>query len=232
MKRVAISQSNYIPWKGYFDLINMVDEFILYDDVQYTSQDWRNRNQIKTQHGLKWLSIPVESKGKRLQKINKTKVSGNHWRKKHWESIKRNYSKAPFFKEYEEIFEVLYQDNNDEYLTQINYRFITAISTILGINTKIRLSSEFDLVDGRIEKLLGICQDCDANVYLSGPSAKGYLDETMFVKNNIQVEWIDYGNYPKYQQMFQPFEHKVSILDLIFNKGRDANKFMKSFSWV
>ena len=109
MKKVAILQSNYIPWKGYFDIINLVDEFILYDDMQYTRRDWRNRNQIKTVDGVKWLTIPVDTKGKFFQKINETKVSDHKWAEAHWKAICLNYAKAPYFKTYEPLFEELYR---------------------------------------------------------------------------------------------------------------------------
>ncbi len=229
MKKIAILQSNYIPWKGYFDLINMVDEFVLYDDMQYTKRDWRNRNKIQTPQGLKWLSIPVEVKGKYFQKIGETKISEKEWGKKHWAMIKQNYSKAPYFKEYKDIFEELYLNNNEEYLSKINYSFIIAICKILGITTKIRWSSEFELIDGQTEKLLGICKDCYADIYLSGASAQSYFDEELAQKENIKVEWMDYSGYDEYKQMFEPFEHGVSILDLIFNEGSNATKLMKSF---
>ncbi|MDB9788795.1 WbqC family protein [Candidatus Thioglobus sp.] len=228
MRKIAILQSNYIPWKGYFDLINSVDEFIIYDDMQYTKRDWRNRNKIQTPNGLQWLSIPVIVKGKYFQKISKTKISDNNWGKKHWNVLKQNYSKAQHFKESKDVFEDLYLNNKDECLSQVNYKFIGAINKILGISTKIRWSSEFDLTDGQSEKLLGICKDCDADVYLSGPFAKDYLDENIFIQNNIKVEWMNYSNYPKYQQLFKPFEHQVTILDLIFNEGENATKFMKT----
>ena len=230
MKKIAILQSNYIPWKGYFDMINMVDEFILYDDMQYTKRDWRNRNKIKTPQGLKWLSIPVEVKGKYFQKINETKISEKDWAKKHWQQIKHTYAKAKYFKEYKDFFEELYMTCNEEYLSQINYKFIIAINEILGITTKIRWSSEFELVEGQTEKLLGICKDCNADVYISGPAAKDYFDEELAKKENIKVEWMDYGGYEEYEQLQLPFEHAVTILDLIFNEGSDATKFMKSFS--
>jgi hypothetical protein len=229
MKKIAILQSNYIPWKGYFDLINMVDEFILYDDMQYTRRDWRNRNKIKTSNGLLWLTIPVEVKGKYFQKINETKISEKDWAKKHWQTIALNYAKTKYFKEYKDRFEELYLGDNEEYLSQINYKFIMAINDVLGISTKIRWSSEFDLVDGQTERLLGICKDCQADVYISGPAAKDYLDESLFEAENIKVEWMDYSGYSEYAQSYPPFEHGVSILDLIFNEGPHAASFMKSF---
>jgi len=228
MKKIAILQSNYIPWKGYFDLINMVDEFILYDEVQYTKNDWRNRNKIQTKQGVQWLTIPVRQK-ELSQLIKDTKITDKKWAKKHWTTIKQNYSKAKYFKEYKDTFEDLYLNNEEEYLSQINYKFIVAICNILGITTKIRWSSEFDLEDGQTEKLLGICKNCNADVYISGPAANDYFDEELAKKENIRVEWMDYSGYPKYTQLHQPFEHGVTILDLIFNEGSNATKFMKSF---
>lgn len=230
MKKIAILQSNYIPWKGYFDLINMVDEFVLYDDMQYTRRDWRNRNKIKTPQGLKWLSIPVEVKGKYFQKINETLVSDKSWSVTHWQTIKQFYSKTPYFKDYKDIFESFYMHNQEERLSLINGRLIELVNSILGIQTKITWSSDYELVEGQTEKLLGICQQAGADVYLSGPAAKDYFDESLAEKMGIIVEWMDYSGYPEYQQLHQPFEHGVTILDLIFNEGQNATKFMKSFT--
>lgn len=228
MKKIAILQSNYIPWKGYFDLINMVDEFVFYDEVQYTKNDWRNRNKIKTSQGIQWLTIPVrqETLG---QKIKDTKISDKKWNIKHWRTLSQNYSKSKCFKDYKDIFEELYLKCDEEYLSQINYKFITTINEILGIRIKLRYSSEFELIDGQTEKLLNICKKCEANSYLSGPAAKDYFDEELAKKENIQVEWMNYSGYQEYNQLFPPFEHGVTILDLIFNEGFNATKFMKSF---
>ena len=228
MKKVAILQSNYIPWKGYFDLINMVDEFILYDEVQYTKNDWRNRNKIKTQQGIQWLTIPVRQESLE-QKIKDTKISDKKWNIKHWRTISQNYAKAKYFKDYKDIFEELYLTCDEEYLSQINYKFITTINEILEIKTKLRWSSEFELLDGQTEKLLGICKDCNADIYLSGPAAKDYFNEELAKQENIKVEWMDYSGYKEYEQLNPPFEHGVTILDLIFNEGDRAKEFMKSF---
>ena len=229
MKKIAILQSNYIPWKGYFDLINMVDEFVLYDDMQYTRRDWRNRNKIKTPQGLKWLTIPVEVKGKYFQKINETLISESDWTNKHWQTIKQFYIKTPYFKEYKDTFEAFYLSINETHLSQVNFKLIQLVNDILGIKTKLRLSSEFELVEGQTERLLGICQQAGANVYLSGPAAKDYFDEGLAEQMGITVEWMDYSGYPEYSQLNPPFEHGVTILDLIFNEGPNAIKFMKSF---
>ena len=228
MKKVAILQSSYIPWKGYFDIINMVDEFILFDDAQYTKNDWRNRNRIITNHGVKWITIPVRHNSL-LQTIKETKVIDKRWSKKHWSTISQNYSKAKYFKEYKDIFEELYLNCKEEYLSSINYTFIVAINKILNINTIIRWSSEFELVEGKTEKLISICKQCNADTYISGPSAKNYFDEKLAKKEGISVKWMNYSAYPEYNQLYPPFEHAVSILDLIFNEGKDAVKYMKTF---
>ena len=211
--RVAISQSNYIPWKGYFDFINTVDVFVLYDDMQYTKRDWRNRNKIITQNGSQWLSVPVAVKGKYEQKIKDTKISETGWNKKHWNSIQHAYCKAPFWNEYKDIFEELYVHATDENLSQINYKFLSAMNKIFGITTTLRWSSEFDLAEERTQRLINICKDLNAKTYVSGPAAKDYMNETPFNAAGIEVEWMDYSGYPEYTQMHdQPFEHGVSRL--------------------
>lgn len=229
-KKVAIVQSSYIPWKGYFDLINLVDEFILFDDMQYTKRDWRNRNLIKTPAGLKWLTIPVAVKGNFSQRIKNTQISDLRWSRKHWESIVHNYAKARCFDLYRELFEDLYLGLEEEFLSRVNYLFLTAICKMLGIETKISWSEDYTLVDGKTERLVSICKQAGATTYISGPAARDYLDQTLFDEENIALEYMDYSSYPEYTQLHPPFEHRVSIIDLIFNEGPDATKYMKSFS--
>lgn len=228
-KKVAIVQSSYIPWKGYFDLINLVDEFIIFDDMQYSRRDWRNRNLIKTRAGLNWLTIPVAVKGNFFQKIKDTIISDPRWARKHWESIVHNYSKAKHFSLTRELFEGLYLGSQERFLSQINYAFLTAICKILSINTRISWSEDYLLAEGKSERLVSICKQAHATIYISGPAARDYIDETLFNSENISLEYMDYSSYPEYRQLFPPFEHRVSILDLIFNEGPDAPKYMKSF---
>ncbi|MCZ6512871.1 MAG: WbqC family protein [Nitrospinae bacterium] len=228
-KTIAITQSNYIPWKGYFDVIHSVDELVLFDDVQFTKGDWRNRNRIKTQGGLKWLTVPVEVKGKYTQKIKDTLISDPRWARKHWEAIRHSYSKAVFFKDYRELFEELYLTCNEEFLSRVNFKFLEAINRALGIKTPIRWSHDFKLPEEKNERLISICRQAGATKYISGPAAKEYLDESIFRQEGIEVEWMDYSNYPEYRQLFPPFEHGVTILDLLFNEGSSAKTFMKSF---
>ncbi len=227
--KIAILQSNYIPWKGYFDMINMVDEFVIFDDVQYTRRDWRNRNLVKTREGIKWLTIPVNVKGNYFSKINDVTVSDNKWAVDHWRTIQQNYAKAPFFKEYKDFFEDLYLNLQEESLSKINLLFINTINRILKINTPISFSTDFPLNSGKNERLIAICKYCKADVYLSGPSAKEYIDESKFNEENIDVQWMDYSGYNEYPQLYEGFVHGVSILDLIFNTGPEVKKYMKSF---
>ncbi len=230
MKSIAILQSNYIPWKGYFDIIGSVDEFVIYDCVQYTKNDWRNRNKIKTPKGTEWITIPCNFSSS-SQKINETKVTNHLWANKHYKTLVQYYSKAKHFKQYEKIFADLYKElEAEEFLSNINYKFIITINKILGIDTKISKCEDFNLVEGQTLRLLQICKDAGANIYLSGPAAKDYLDEGMFEKENIKVEWMNYGGYREYEQLNPPFEHGVSILDLIFNVGDEAPNYMKSFN--
>ncbi|MBD2292144.1 WbqC family protein [Anabaena sphaerica FACHB-251] len=229
MKKVAILQSNYIPWKGYFDIINSVDEFILFDDMQYTKGDWRNRNKIKTSQGLIWLTIPVKVKGKCFQLIKDTQISNKTWIQKHWNSIIYNYARATYFRQYKEIFEDLYLNCEETFLSQVNYRFLVNICKILNINTKISWSMDYFIVEGKTERLVSICKQAGATEYLSGPAAKIYMDEELFKQENIKLSYFDYSNYPEYNQLFPSFEHGVSIIDLIFNEGVNAKKYMKTF---
>lgn len=229
MKSIVITQSNYIPWKGYFDAINIADEFVLYDDMQYTRRDWRNRNKIKTKDGVKWLTIPVEVKGKYFQKINETIVNDSNWRRDHWASIVHNYSKAAHYKTYKDIFEDLYLNSNEVHLSKINYSFLKAICEILGIKTRFRWSSEFDLEEDRTLRLVDICKKCSATDYYTGPAAKTYMNETFFSNNNINIHYLDYSGYTPYNQLHGNFIHEVSVIDLIFNEGPNAVKFLKSF---
>lgn len=234
MKRVSILQSNYIPWKGYFDIINYSDTFIFYDEVQYTSGDWRNRNLIKTAQGLKWLTIPVENKGRldRIQKINETRISDSRWALKHWKSIEQNYSKAHFFHELKPVIHPLYtQCAKLDLLCDVNYLFCLAISSLLGMKTDFAYSKNFDLCEDRNQRLVQMVLDAGGTHYLSGASAKSYLNEELFHQAGITVEWMDYSAYPQYGQLNPPFEHGVTILDLLFNQGiQSARDHMKSFS--
>jgi hypothetical protein len=228
-KTVAIVQSNYIPWRGYFDLINSVDEFILYDDMQYTIRDWRNRNIIKTANGPLWLSIPVQVKGKYFQKIKDTIVSDPQWAGRHWATIRHSYSKAKCFSACKDLFAELYEQNEELSLSLINHRFICAICRFLGINTRISWSMDYEVAGEKTEKLVNLCKQAGATHYLSGPAARSYLVEDCFKEQGITVSFMDYSGYPEYNQLYPPFEPAVSVVDLILNEGAEARAYLKSF---
>jgi hypothetical protein len=221
MKKVAVIQSSYIPWKGYFDIIHDVDLFIFYDDVQYTKNDWRNRNKIKTAHGVHWLTIPVGSPEQRL--IYEVELNDNHWPRKHWATIQQSYSKRPYFKQYQDFFEHVYVKAKWTNLSVLNQFLIKTISSeFLDIKTEFRESREFCLTGQKGDRLLDLLQQAGTTLYISGPSAKDYLDERRLVDTGIKLVYKDYSGYPEYPQPFPPFEHQVSILDVLFNCGPEA----------
>lgn len=228
-KRIAIVQSSYLPWKGYFDLIRSVDEFVLYDDMQFTRRDWRSRNRIKTANGLHWLSVPVDVKGKFEQKIRETQVADADWPTKHWQTLRHAYGKAPFFRQYHQQLESALSSLVEErMLSRVNHRLIVLVCEFLGIATPITWSMSYPQREGKSERLLSICEAAGATHYLSGPAARDYMDIDLFERNGVSVSFADYASYPEYPQMHGPFEHAVSALDLLFNVGPDALTYMKS----
>ncbi|SDW04872.1 WbqC family protein [Thiocapsa roseopersicina] len=228
MKKVAIVQSNYIPWKGYFDLIAAVDEFILYDDMQYTRRDWRNRNQIKTPEGLRWLTVPVKVKGRYHQTIRETELDGAGWAGLHWRTIVQNYRRAPHFSEIASWLEPLYLTGSYSHLSDLNRGFIEAICTYLHVTTVISNSWDYTLIEGKSERLAHLCAKAGGTEYISGPAAKNYLDEQVFAHEGIKLTWFDYAGYPEYRQLWGEFSHGVTILDLLFNCGRAAPRYMRN----
>ena len=225
MKKVAIVQSNYIPWKGYFDMIAAVDEFIFYDDMQITKNDWRNRNKIKTPNGLQWLSVPVGQNISR--RIRDVPIPENIWQSKHWKSFRSNYSRARHFDEVASWLEPLYLGRRHSNLSVLNRSLILAICDYLNISTILKNSWDYDIGEGKSERLVSLCQQAGGDVYVSGPAARSYIDERPFEEAGIKIEWFDYSGYPIYPQLWREFTHYVSILDLIFNCGKDSHKFMK-----
>lgn len=225
-KTIAIVQSNYIPWRGYFDLIRTVDEFVLLDEVQYTRGDWRNRNLVKTRHGLKWLTIPIRTSANMRQPIAAVESAGSHWRRRHWATLYHAYHDSPHFFTYRNWFRELYLGDSETHLSTINYRFLTTICSILEIDTPFRWSEEFPGRGRRSERLIEICKGCGATTYLSGPRGRKYLDSHLFSDMGITLEIFCYPEYPKYTQLFPPYQSSVSILDLIFNVGGEARYYL------
>jgi hypothetical protein len=229
-KKVYISQSNYIPWKGYFDAIASVDEFILLDNVQFTRRDWRTRNKIKTANGPHWLSIPVQAQNHRELRINEVRIADPAWAKNHWKTLSFAFSKCPFFATKKDVFAEFYQNVQEEFLTNINEQLIRIICDILGISTPIRRAEEFSTREDPNLRLLDICLQTGASDYYCGPASKAYLDEGLFLSHGVTPYYFDFSNYPEYPQPYPPFDHYVSVLDLIFNTGDESKHLFRGAS--
>ena len=207
--RVGIIQSNYIPWRGYLEFIEKCDQFILLDDVQYTRRDWRNRNKIRTVRGDVWLTIPLKQTGNYEARINEMEVSDPIWDRRHFDTLRAAYCGAKRWKQYEDELEWAYIDA-PKMLTGINQRFISLACKWLEISTPISLSTQYKSHGAKSEKLIALCRSIGASRYLSGPSAKDYLDEKAFNAAGIAVEWMQYSDWPR-----------LSFLHGLFN-GLDA----------
>lgn len=218
---VVINQSNYLPWKGYFDLIHDADLFIFLDDVQYTKNDWRNRNKLKTPHGCEWLTIPV---GKHLGwLVCDVDLPPGDWAQHHWHQIERHYGTSPYFADYGPLFREVYLTRKWTRLSDLNQHLIRLIAQdILKIKTRFGDSRNYDLKTRSQERVLELLRAVGATTYISGPAAKAYIDETRFAAEGIALVWKDYAGYPEYHQLHPPFEHAVSILDLLFSVGPAA----------
>ena len=228
-KTIAVVQSSYIPWKGYFDLIASVDEFVLYDDVQYTTRDWRNRNRIKTPQGVAWLTIPVAA-GSRDRLVQDVEVSDRGWAAEHWRVISHAYGRAACFREMKPLVEELYLGCDLANLSAINHRFLSAFLRILWIGTPLTRSADYAPSGVRTERLLSICRAAGATTYVSGPTARTYLDERAFAEAGVTLRYFDYDGYPEYRQPYPPFEHAVSIVDLVLCEGAEARHLLKRVS--
>ncbi len=226
-KRVAILQSNYIPWRGYFDIIARVDDFVFYDEVQYTKNDWRNRNRIKTPQGVAWLTVPTHASTNSL--IADTKISNKDFVFKHWRTLQMNYSRANSFNSVADLILPVYEKSTYEYISNLNYDLIISICNYIGIKTRIHWSQEIKTSNGKNLRLVEICKSLEANIYVSGPAARQYLDVEMFESAGISVEWFDYSGYTEYPQLWGTFEPQVSILDLLFNCGPESAKYLRYF---
>lgn len=227
MKTLAIVQSNYIPWRGYFDMIAAVDEFVLLDDVQYTRRDWRNRNKIKTPSGLCWLTVPVRTRGAYNQTISEIKIDGVKWATRHWKSLERNYGKALHFRSVEPWLAPVYLDSSHTHISQLNSCIIKKICSYLEINTSVTNSFDYNTAGCKTERIANLCKQADGTEYITGPSASAYLDERKLSEFGINLRWFDYSGYSTYPQLWGKFECNVSILDLLFNCGKDSIRHLR-----
>jgi hypothetical protein len=231
-KTLVITQSNYVPWRGYFDMLRSADEVILLESVQYTRSDWRNRNRIKTPQGVAWLTIPVEVKGRYGQTIAQTRVADAAWAARHIRSLELAYRRAAGFEVVAPwLFERLREVAAEPYLSAVNERLLRALCDRLRIATP--LLRCIDVIEPEVlaraeptERLVRLALARGATRYLSGPAAQDYLDLEAFARAGIEVSWMDYRGYPEYPQLWGPFEAAVSIVDLLLNMGEEAPRLL------
>ena len=216
-----------MPWKGYFELINYADEFYFHDDVKYTKNDWRNRNQIFLNYKKKWITIPCGVKGNR--KINEVFIADHKWKKKHFNMIYEAYRSSEYYKDYIEFFHNFYLENKLDNLSQINKFLIKYISKkILNIDTKFFDVEDLNISSKKQDRVFDICKKVGANIYISGPNGKNYLKEKDFDNQEIRLEYFNYGPYLKYNQFSNKFNDTISILDLIFHCGPNSKDYILS----
>jgi hypothetical protein len=225
--KVVILQPSYIPWRGFFDLIQTADLFIFYDDVQYDKRGWRNRNRIKTSTGPIWLSIPVFNRGAQTEHIpiNQIKIVWDRpWNQEHWNSIRLAYGKSPYFSQYAGLVEEFY-NKKPEMLADFTIETTISLAHTIGIDhTRFMRSSEIAGVEGtKTDRLISILQKVGATHYFSGPSARDYIENEKFVAAGIKLDYMEY-DYPEYPQLHPPYDPQVSILDTLFMMGEDTLK--------
>ena len=231
MKKIVITQSNYIPWRGYFDLINASDEFVFLDEVQFTRRDWRNRNRLIFNDKITWLTIPLKNKGNYFQKIKNMETTSNNWISDHLNKIGSYYSRATYYKSIFKLLRNIYEQCLENNLSKINRHFIYELCQILKIKTKFIESNKIlqHNEEDPSKRILSICLERNANYYLTGLKAKQYLNTKIFEEKNIKIIWFDYGESKKYDQVgSSKFVKDLSIIDCLFNCGVNKNLFLNS----
>lgn len=219
--RIAIMQPGYLPWLGFFELMQKCDIFVLLDDVQYTKKDWRNRNRIRTKDGWIWLSVPVLTKNKHFQLINEAKINNSvDWKRKHLKAIEINYHKARYFKNYFSDLEKLYA-YNWEYLVDLDVEIINWIAKELSIKTPTIKSSSFNRDGKKEDKIINICKKLGARELYDSKAAQNIFNIEKFLQNDIKVEFQDY-RHPTYKQIYEPFIPYMSVVDLFFQYGPES----------
>ena len=219
--KCVILQPSYVPWRGFFHQVQKADVFVFYDDVQYDKNGWRNRNKIKTPKDSTWLTIPIRNLGLSTP-INEVPIDWTqNWANKHFNSIRLNYAKSPFFKRYEPLVQSFYERRH-ELLADFTIETTIELARALGItNTKFVRSSSLSANGSKTDRVLSVLKCVGATHYISGPSAKDYIEQEKFQSAGITLEYIEY-NYPEYPQLYPPFDGQVSVLDLLFSVGPKA----------
>jgi len=227
--KIAISQPAYLPWLGYFDLIDQVDTFVLLDSVQFEKQSWQQRNRIKTPSGLQWLTVPVVFRGHFGQRIRDVAIRDPEFFRKHLKAIELNYRRTPFFHRYFPEFSEILQSHSTSLLVELNQQLIQWVCNVLGIRTELFRSSDLDERGHRSELLVNLCLRLRSDFYLSPLGSAVYLleDIDQFADAGIEVGFQHY-EHPEYSQLFLPFQSHASVLDLIFNKGSESISILRS----
>ncbi|MDQ2865168.1 MAG: WbqC family protein [Candidatus Eremiobacteraeota bacterium] len=226
-RTVTIVQPSYIPWRGYFDLVRRADVFIFYDDVQYDKHGWRNRNRIKTPNGLTWLTIPVLSKGTLARHASVKEVEideRSDWRAKHLESVRHAYRRAPYFDETYEFLRNAYA-NRSRFLAEFTIDVTEKLARRMGIQSKFSRSSELPVTGHKMDRLMATLRAVDATHYISGPSARSYIEPSRFAEVGITLEYINY-RYAPYPQLHGDYEPNVSVIDLLMMTGPRAPDYL------
>jgi hypothetical protein len=225
MIRAGIIQSSYVPWKGYFDLVRRCDRFILLDDVQYSRGDWRNRNRIKTSSGPKWISIPIKHSGTFPALIHDMRVDDPDWNRAHFALLEQSYRRSPGWTVLRGWMEQHLLAANFPTLSEVNEALLRSLCALLGITTPITRSEAYAVsCDNATERVVRLCRAVGATHYLSGPSARDYLEEKRLADAGIALEYIDYAGYAPYPQPHGDFLHEVSILDAVACLGEGAHR--------
>ena len=222
---VAVHPPQYLPWLGYFDKIDRADLFVLLDTVQFKKNEWQNRNRIKTAQGWQWLTVPVTYRFP--QRIDQVKINPqSNWARKHLLALRTNYSRAPHFCDYFELFEEVLTEKRQG-LAALNIRLVRELAGLLGISTPLRLASELGgLPEGPDERLIAICQHLGAEVYLAGIGGRAYMNLEKFEKAGIEVVFQEF-EHPVYPQLYGDFLPNLSVVDLLFNCGKQSLRILR-----
>jgi len=216
---VSIHQPQYLPWLGYFDKIDRADVFVFLDNVQYKKNEWQNRNRIKTAQGSQWLTVPVLYHFP--ERILEVEINARvNWSRKHLQALRTNYAKARFFERWFPLFEALYK-REWRRLVDLNVECVQCLTQALGIDTPLRIASEFELSEEPTERLIDLCRLVGADTYLAGSGGRAYMDLPRFEAAGIEV-WFQAFDHPVYPQLFGEFEPYLSIVDLLFNCGEES----------
>jgi hypothetical protein len=225
---VAVMQPTYLPWMGYFDLIDQADVFVFLEDVEFSKQSWQQRNRIKTSNGILWLTVPVLTKGKSGQMISDVRI--NHRSndlEKHVKAIAQSYGKAPFVKSYIDELTAILSTPRDR-LADLNMDLIRWFCAKLGIKTPLVKNSDLHVEGSKVERLINICRAVGAERYLSTPGSKVYIDEdNRFSPSGVDLVYQDYV-HPTYRQLHGDFVPYLSVLDLLLNEGEGSLSIIRS----